>query len=82
MPTFPWKTEYASDSITVKIRIGEICLSLYFIENHRPITNNGKEAHHTIISGRVILWRRDTICHGNGAKSKYNKPTGIVAKAP
>ena len=66
----PLKIEYAIDSITVKIKIGEICRKRYLMENQSPRVNKGNEAHHTIISGNVMLCRKDVSCQGNGAKSK------------
>ena len=54
----------------VKIKMGEICRSLYRTANHKPITNMGKAAHQAIISGKVMVCRRLLSCHGKGANKR------------
>src|SRR6185503_16203224 len=68
--------------MTVKIKIGAIMRKRYFTANHRPSTRSGKDVHQIIISGSVMLWRKEVICQGKGAKSKYSIPNGIVEIAP
>src|SRR6266550_891475 len=68
--------------MTVKIKMGEIIRKRYLMVNHKPRTMSGKEAHQISISGKVMLCRREVICQGKGAKSRYSTPTGMVEMAP